>query len=147
MPTTSMKFNFRSWTYLTVPTYRTDKLIWFRRRIQLFDDSGSWSRSEFLMNYSLKFYSWKKFKFWPLWRSFKLYLCTVHRSLQSPKENIKHFKVWNFSTFFWIMSFYFLPGSGYGSIDPIESGPSLEMDLDKKHWFYHKSVFYPVLYQ
>ncbi len=31
-----------------------------RRRIQLFDDSGSWSRSEFLMNYSLKFYSWKK---------------------------------------------------------------------------------------
>ncbi len=51
------------------------------------------------------------------------------RSLQPSKENIQHFKTWNFSTFFSIFVGHFCP-PGSGSTDLIKS----RSNPDPEHW-------------
>ncbi len=49
------------------------------------------------------------------------------RSLQSSKENIQHFKTWNFYIFSTFEGHFCPPGSGSGSADLTESGSEVQV--------------------
>ena len=61
------------------------------------------------------------------------------RSLKLSKENIQHFKTWNFLILFYFCGPFCPPGSGSGSSYHIESrstDPLIWLNPDPKPWFY-----------
>jgi hypothetical protein len=118
-------------------------LIWILIRIQHFRLNTN-SDPGFYDQKSKKINSWKIF----LWSKTTIYLYlglhkgrpSYKRSLQLSKENIQHFKTWNFIIFSLLRVIFALLdpdpdseyGSGSGSTDLIESGYSPDPDPDLK---------------
>jgi hypothetical protein len=61
---------------------------------------------------------------------------SYRRSLPTSKENIKHFKAWNFLTFFsiFLRVIFCPPGSGSRFTDLTESASNPDPYPDSKHW-------------
>ncbi len=99
-------------------------------------------------NWRKKIYSWKKISFNFDFKKTTVYLSlglrkghpSYKRSLQLSKENIQHFKTWNFLIFFlllWVIFALLDPDSEYGSgsTDLIESGSKSDPDTDPQPWW------------
>jgi hypothetical protein len=107
------------------PVFRI-RIHWFRIRIQGFDDKKLKKivkKCCFSVKKIARYLSLGLHKGPPSYR----------RSLQPSKENIHHFKTWNFLPFSVFVGHFSSPGSG--STDLIESGSNSDPDL--KHGCYH----------
>ncbi len=123
-------FGILSWVFLSLVSSVSDPcsfdtdpdLGWIpiRFRIQGFDDQ----KFKYLQLEKIKLFLRIKNYFY-LSQGLYKGRSSYRRSLQPSKENIQHFKTWNFLNFFLLLWVIFCPpGSGNGSTDLIEPDPN-----------------------